>query len=52
MAHCEYCKKTFSTLYSLLNHQKTTKACISIQKENGVELKDKIFLSVLFVKGN
>jgi len=30
---CEYCKKSFSSLYNLNVHKKTTKACIDIQKK-------------------
>ena len=30
---CEFCKKEYSTKYSLLKHQKTTKKCIEIQKQ-------------------
>ena len=28
---CEFCKKTFSTLYVLKNHKVTTKSCLILQ---------------------
>ena len=34
---CSYCKKTFSTRYVLINHQKTVKSCIKIQNELGIQ---------------
>ena len=33
MFRCEYCKKDYSSTASLLNHQKTTKRCIEIQRQ-------------------
>ena len=32
---CEYCNKTFTIKYNMLNHQKTTKKCIELQKLQG-----------------
>jgi hypothetical protein len=29
---CEYCNKSFTIKYNMLNHQKTTKKCIELQK--------------------
>ena len=34
---CEFCNKTYASKYILLNHQKTTKKCLQIQKEKCVE---------------
>jgi hypothetical protein len=40
---CCYCKKIYSSVYTLKNHQKTTRSCITIQKELGLEVKTKLF---------
>jgi len=40
---CLYCKKVYSSQYTLSNHQKTTRACISIQKQLGVTVETKLF---------
>ena len=37
---CQYCRKKFKTTSSLNYHQKTTRYCLKIQKEQGVENKE------------
>jgi hypothetical protein len=34
MITCEFCNKTFTTKYTMLHHQKTTKYCVKIQNNN------------------
>ena len=40
---CQYCKNTYSNVYTLKNHQINTKACIMIQKEHGKIAENKVF---------
>jgi hypothetical protein len=40
---CVYCKKIYSTTSSLSHHQKTTKSCLAIQKQNGNNVEHKIY---------
>ena len=44
---CQYCKKTYSNIHNLNNHQRTTKACLILQ--NKLEKVDKRF-DCLFCK--
>ena len=37
MITCEFCNKTFTTKYTMLHHQKTTKYCVKIQNNNKEE---------------
>jgi len=39
---CEYCKKTFSSKYTLKNHQKRAKYCLAIQQENNVDVESEL----------
>lgn len=41
--NCEYCNKTLSNIYTLRNHQKTTKYCIDIQSKSK-EDDNKVFI--------
>lgn len=34
MATCQFCNKTFSTVYKMKNHQKNTKYCLKLQGKN------------------
>ena len=35
---CEFCKKTFSSKYTLRNHQKRAKYCLEVQKNFTTEI--------------
>ena len=35
--YCEFCNKSFTTIYSLNIHKKTTKKCLIIQEKNNLE---------------
>jgi hypothetical protein len=39
---CEYCKKTFSSKYTLKNHQKRAKFCLAIQQENNADVESEL----------
>jgi hypothetical protein len=41
MSVCEYCTKQFATIYTLKTHQKTSKSCIRVREQNGVNIADK-----------
>ena len=34
MATCQFCNKTFSTVYKMKNHQKNAKYCLKLQRKN------------------
>jgi hypothetical protein len=40
---CQFCKKTYSNIYTLKNHQTLTRTCLLIQKELGNKVEPKIF---------
>ncbi len=40
---CEYCQKEFSTIYTLKLHQKSSKACITIQLNSGENTQQSMF---------
>jgi hypothetical protein len=43
MVECEFCKKELSSLSSLNLHKKTTKKCLEIQEQQGLNIKNNEF---------
>ena len=39
---CEYCNKSFISIYTLNNHKKTAKFCIELQKKNSEKIEIEI----------
>jgi len=45
MATCQFCNKTFSTVYKMKNHQKNAKYCLKLQRKN-VCICGEMFLTI------
>tara|TARA_Y100000591_G_C21823247_1_gene694942 strand:+ start:700 stop:1560 length:861 start_codon:yes stop_codon:yes gene_type:complete len=46
MATCQFCQKTFSTVYKMKNHQKKAKYCLKLQGKNMKCICGNIFLTI------